>query len=1117
MMTARRRILFLLWISSSFLFASIRGRCLDDQRSLLLQLSHSLDLRQLSWDLNVDCCSWDGVGCDDAGSGRVIRLKLDNRSISGDLRDAPALFALRHLRSLNLARNLFSNAPIPRGLADLTRLEYLNLSNAGFTGQVPLQLSRITSLLVLDLSTQFQDASSPPLQLDLGTLVRNLTRLTELHLDGVNISSSSGSDWSRSLSSSLPRLRNLSLRRCGLSGPLHPSLSRLRYLSLLQLDDNDLRTVVPDFIADFTYLTTLTLSFCSLQGTFPDAIFQAPTLQHLDLTYNVNLTGTISRFPSDGSLRSIALSYTNFSGPLPASIGNLSMLSRIELSHCSFTGTIPSTIGHLTELRHLDFSFNSFTGSVPPFPMSKKLAYIDIGRNALTGSLSPSHFEGLGNLSVINLGHNALNGTIPASLFGLPSLQVLDLSNNKFSGQVGYSAWNPSSNVLDTLDLSSNALGGSIPEAFFNLEQLKVLSLFHNSFNGTVHLESIQKLRNLSRLELGYNRLSVDASSSSNSSLSQFPQLSKLNLASCNLNSYPHLLRNQFKLVDLDLSNNQITGQVPSWIWGIGNGALARLNLSFNLLEDFERPFSMPSLSVLDLHSNRLRGEFPIPPASVIYVDYSNNSFQNPIPSDIGNNITFAMFFSAASNQLNGTIPLSLCNATYLQVLDLSGNRLRGSLPPCLVESITRLGVLNLGRNSINGDIPDTFHVNCSLKTLDLSRNRLGGQIPTSLANCRSLEVMNVGNNEIQGGFPCMLRASSTLRVLVLRKNRFHGDLGCSGAYQNESWTNLQIIDVASNFFNGKLSESGITSWKGMAVDTDAERSLNHLRFSFLDMNNFYYQDRVGVTAKGLEVELVKILRVFTSIDFSCNYFQGEIPDTIGHLSALYVLNLSNNHLNGQIPKSIGNLTELESLDLSHNQLTGEIPKEIKNLAFLSFLNLSYNKLVGMIPRGSQLQTFSPSSFSENSGLCGFPLSTVCNSSAPHSVMMMDQDIDWKFIFIGLGYGVGAALAIAPLAFCKQWREQCNEHLDRFLKLIIPRYGFRYVRYDGGCGGSKIEGRYAELYIERYCVFCTKVDTQIKRAIRNPKCACHNSLPVTFSSSSIASSTSSQLVMHHAF
>ncbi|KAI3470549.1 hypothetical protein Pfo_027212 [Paulownia fortunei] len=1037
-------------------FTHVYSQCLEDQKSVLLELKNDLIFdvsasRKLAqWNQTEDCCSWDGVECD--GSGHVISLQLDNELISGGIENSSSLFSLRYLEKLNLAYNCFDNIQIPSGIHNLTYLTHLNLSNAGFGGQIPVELSLMRRLVSLDMSSVFPGIQ--PLELvnpNLQMLLQNLTGLRELYLDGVNISAQ-GSEWCQVISSSLPDLRILSLRSCNLSGPLDPSLLQLHSLSVLQLDTNNLSTTVPDFFANFSSLTTLSLSSCSLKGSFPEMIFQVPTLQILDLSHNMLLSGTIPQFPQSGSFRTMVLSNANFSGSLPDSISNLRMLSKIDVSNCKFIGPIPSTLANLTELVYVDLSVNFFTNSIPPFYMSKKLVYIDLSRNILTGSLSSLHFDGHSNLVYINLGYNSLSGSIPQPLFGLPSLQKLLLSNNQLTGPVNEFSALHSSN-MDMLDLSSNRLEGPIPESFFKLERIAVLSLSYNFFNGTVRLEKFQRLRSLSTLELSHNNLSVDASST-NSSLSTFPQLSRLSLASCNLYKFPDLIKRS-NIAYLDLSNNQITGEIPSWIWETGNGALLHLNLSSNQLVDLQKPYHIPSsLGVLDLHSNQLRGELLLPPQAAVYVDYSNNNFEKPIPLNIGNFTSFLIFFSLANNSLTGEILISLCNATYLQVLDLSVNNLSGGIPPCLVENTENLGVFTLGRNNISGAIPDKFPVNCGLKILDLSNNYLEGNIPQSLANCKSLEVMNVGNNKIDDSFPCML--SSSLRVLVLRSNRFHGEVRC-----HNIWPNLQIIDIASNNFSGYLYPTSFSSWRGMMLDNDTQLRRNHLCFNFLNLNNFYYQDEVTLIFKGLELKLVKILTVFTSIDFSCNNFQGEIPDAIGDLSSLYVLNLSHNSLTGTIPKSLGYLKQLGSLDLSMNQLTGVIPMELAELTFLSFLNLSYNKLVGLIPEGPQFQTFSVASFEGNTGLCGFPVNISCshtdeNDVSPPTLKSVQSyqktEIDWDYVSAALGFVVGLGSILWLIWCCQSLRQKFSEQVDQVLVKIFDiqdrkrRHGGRVLR-----------------------------------------------------------------------
>nr|GLL26952.1 receptor-like protein 12 [Ipomoea trifida] len=352
----------------------------------------------------------------------------------------------------------------------------------------------------------------------------------------------------------------------------------------------------------------------------------------------IDLSGGFPEFQQNGSLETVSLSYTGFSGSLPDSIGNLHNLSRIELSNCSFVGVIPTTMAKLTSLAYVDFSYNNFTGPLPSFQMSNKLTYIDFSHNALTGPLSFSHFGGLSELKHVNLGSNLLSGKIPPYLFSLPSLQILYLNENLFHGQLNEFA-NASASRLDTLDLGSNSLYGSIPMSFFNLSKLNQLSLSFNFFSGKMQLSVFERLSDLRVLELSYNNLTVDPTSS-NEAMFSSQQFIVLRLASCKLQKFPDL-RNQSKMGLLDLSDNEIGGGIPNWIWKVGNGGLNVLNLSCNFLEYLEEPYSIfGSLFVIDLHSNRLQGNLPIPPALFIYVDYSDNNFSSAIPHDIGNSLT---------------------------------------------------------------------------------------------------------------------------------------------------------------------------------------------------------------------------------------------------------------------------------------------------------------------------------------------------------------------------------------------------------------------------------------------------------------------------------------------
>ncbi|KAF8042108.1 hypothetical protein BT93_A0649 [Corymbia citriodora subsp. variegata] len=1016
----------------------VSRQCFSDQKSLLLELKNSLNfsasfsMKLINWNQSND--SWDGVTCE---GGQVTDLDLSNEHITGGINDSSSLFRLNYLQRLNLAYNSFQSMEIPSGFGTLTNLVYLNLSDAGFTGQVPIGISCLTRLVTLDLSLlYFPGYTSLKLENpNLKMLVGNLSELRELYLDGVNVSAT-GNELCNALSSSLPKLQVLSMTNCYLSGPLEScsSLLNLGLLSVIKLGGNNLSTTIPEFFAHFYNLTTLHLSSCSLQGEFPQKIFQVQTLQTLDLSVNQLLQGSLPEFQENGSLQTLLLSFTNISGKLPESIGYLRNLSRVELVNCDFHGKIPSSFTNLSQLAYLDLSSNNFTGSIPSLSKSKNLTQITLSHNNLTGRIDSTRWQSLLSLLILDLQFNLLQGNIPSSLFTHPSIQELLLSDNRFSGQLEGSFGAPS-HMLKTLDLSNNNIGGELPKSVWELRRLNYLSLSSNNFSGSFHINLVHQLRNLSHLDLSYNCFSINTTNTALQA-SSFPEFRIFKLASCQLNTLPRFLANQSKLAFLDLSHNYIKGQIPRWIWTLEN--LVYLNVSSNFFDNLETPLPnlTSALAVVDLHSNMLRGNMlPLPPYGV-YLDFSRNKINSVIPDDIGDYLLDTMFFSLSQNTFHGSIPKSICKADYLEVLNLSYNHLNGTIPDCLQMEF--LKVLNLRNNQLNGDIPQNISATCGLKTLDFSENLLQGQIPMSLANCMALEVVNIGDNQIQGTFPCHFKAISSLRVLVLRSNKLHGEIGCS--YSSKTWQMLQIIDLSSNNFSGMVPSNLLASWEAMKANVD----FNYLKYQRPYESGAYYevplnyQDTMRVRLKGQQLELVKILTIFTSIDFSDNRLEGPIPNILGDLKALYSLNLSHNAISGSIPAVLGNLDQLESLDLSWNNLNGTIPAHLADLDFLSFLNLSNNQLVGSIPDSRHFLTFSRSSFERNLGLCGLQLNKSClitvNGMEEDGGDGDNDDIKkWFYMGIPLGFVVGFWVFCGPLMYIKSWRFVYYRFWDKVL------------------------------------------------------------------------------------
>ncbi|KAM1016134.1 hypothetical protein ACFX13_046608 [Malus domestica] len=921
----------------SFVQTQTQTLCHVDEQSFLLQFKESFTIdksassspfaypKVASWAQEGDqnqsnCCLWDGVKCH-AESGRVIGLDLKSGCLYGSINSNSTLFRLVHLQMLDLSDNNFNYSEVPSRLGhDLSSISYLNLSLSAFSGQIPFEISKLSKLSTLDLS---QNNGLELRKSNMRILIQNLTSIKQLHLNDVGIYST-----------------------------------------------------VPDILVNASSLTSLNLSYCGLNGEFPVGIFHLPNLEELILYSNTNLNGYFPTFNRTNSFKTLDVSWTNFSGELPSSIGNLHSLNYFDISYCGFDSHVPSSFGNLTQLSFLEMA-----------------SFHDVSAGQFLVPDSLSCFGKLTKLNYLDLSDINLQGNFPCFVANLTQLAFLDLFDNSITGEIP-SWFALELTQLTFLRLTFNDLQGVIPKSLFHLRNLEFLGLSSNNLSGLVEFDEFSNLKKLKKLGLSDNKLSVRVKSSSSATL---PKFEVLKLAECNLTEFPEFLKNQYELGALDLYDNNIHGQIPKWLWNATRETLVNLNLDYNFLTGLEEnPVTLPwkNLQLFSLDTNRLQGSLPIPPQSII-------------PYSVGN------------NNYSGEVSPLFCNLNYLQVLNLGNKSLSGMLPRCLGKS-SSLEMLALTYNSFHGNIPPFCANKNSLKLVLLGYNRLQGKLPRSMADCTRLEFLDIGNNQISDIFPSWLGVLPVLRGLILGSNAFHGIIGKPPT--NHEFPNLCIIDLSNNLFSGMFPSKYIENWNFMKYVVVNDGSRYFEVSSNVSTNKYgnYYQfsyDMI-IPVKGVKLTYYRTPYDLRLIDFSSNRFEGDIPASIiGSLRELQLLNLSNNALSSHIPSSLGNLTALESLDLSQNKLSGRIPDSLAQLTFLEYFNVSHNHLWGPIPIGQQFGTFLEDSYQGNSGLCGKPLSKKCEGYessrlAPPSSFEEDEragfpfEFDWYVVLPGVVSGL---------------------------------------------------------------------------------------------------------------
>ncbi|KAK9209709.1 hypothetical protein WN944_002077 [Citrus x changshan-huyou] len=814
--------------------------CIESEREALLKLKRDLrdpSNRLASWiGDNGDCCKWGGVFCSNF-TGHVLELNLQN-PFSPDDNEAyqrsmlvgkinPSLLELKHLVHLDLSGNDFQGIQIPKYLASLVKLRYLNLSEANFTGMIPHQLGNLSNLQYLDLGGDYFE-----LHADTISWLSGLSLLEHLYISFANLSKVSDSLL---VINSLPYLKELKLSFCELQhfpplssanfsslitldlsgnrfqGQIPSRLGNLTSLKYLDLSDNQFNSAVPGWLSKLNDLEFLSLIGNRLQGNISSlGLENLTSIQTLLLSGNDELGGKIpTSFGKLCKLTSFAMALTKLSQDISEILGIFSgcvayQLESLYLRECQIFGHLTNQLGQFKRLNFLDLSNNQMDGSIPlSLGQIGNLESLDLSNNKLNGTVSEIHFVNLTKLVSFRANGNSLifkinpNWVPPFQLFVLElrschlgprfplwlqsqkKLNDLDISNTRISDKIPRGFWN-SIFLYYYLNVSGNHIYGGVPK--FDSPSMPLLTgifdLSNNVLSGSIfHLICREKnfSKNVEFLQLSKNHFSGEIPDC----WMNWPRLRTLNLGNNNFTgSLPMSIGTLSSLMSLNLRNNRLSGIIPT---------------SFN---------NFTILEALDMGENELVGN---------------------IPTWMGERFSRLMILNLRSNKFHGDFPIQLCRLASLQILDVAYNSLSGTIPRC-IYNFSAMATTNSSDQSSDiayGQLDDNKFVEDALivmkgflveynsilnlvRSIDISKNNFSGEIPVEVTNLQGLQSLNLSHNLFTGRIPDNIGVMRSVESLDFSANQLSGQIPQS--MSNLSF--LNYLNLSNNNLNGEIPSS---------------------------------------------------------------------------------------------------------------------------------------------------------------------------------------------------------------------------------------------------------------------------------------------------------------------
>lgn len=483
------------------------------------------------------------------------------------------------------------------------------------------------------------------------------------------------------------------------------------------------------------------------------------------------------------------------------------------------------------------------------------------------------------NITGIGLGEGLMEGSLPASICTIDTLNSLVVKNNKMNGSIPTCIGDMTNLALLSIETLPN-LTGHVPSGLGLLTKLGVLKFISLDISGSIPT-AVWTFPHLYDFQLRYLPSLAD---------SVLPGSAYLPSASV------------LTLEDIPMS-----------------GRLTDLQLSAS-------PTVTPPLTVLKLVNVGINGSLPQTLGNLTKIVTLQleglTQVTGTLPANLFDLSLLETLIIAACPNITGSLPGGFTKLGKLVVLFVQDMLLTGSIDSSLGTTTNLLRVVFISNPLIAGPVPEALFAHSGIGTLDFTdMPMITGTIPTTLGLMTECGTFNIENTAMNGPIPASI-GQMPLANLRLSGNSFSSSIPS----QIGSLTKLINIDISKEVgltgslpdTLGNLAQLTVLLLYDLPGITGSLPSTLNGMSSIVTMQFARLPRLTGTIPSDLGTGMVTL----DSLLISNTSVHGPVPDAFSGMTAANGIYVSDNSLSGTIPSSLCALNALSVLDFSLNNIS---------------------------------------------------------------------------------------------------------------------------------------------------------------------------------------------------